>query len=195
MTRGGSVTFWPMHDEVLAAAAAMLAQGLTTGTAGNVSARSGDTVVITASGEKTRTTTLALDGTLLGGPDPSSERALHLAIYRAFPGVRAVVHAHPVYATAFACARRPIPVAVDEFALYAGGDVRCADYAMSGTEELAANAVAALDGRKAALLANHGLVAVGDSPADALHVAGVVERGAHAIWAAEALGGAVPLTT
>ncbi len=182
-----------MHDEVLAAAAAMLAQGLTTGTAGNVSARDGDTVVVTASGAKTATATLALDGTLLDGDNPSSERGLHLAIYRAYPHVRAVVHAHPVYATAFACARRPIPVAVDEFAIYVGGDVPCADYAMSGTDALAANVVPRLAARKAVLLANHGLVTVGDSPADALHVAGVVERGAHAIWAAEALGGAVPI--
>jgi L-fuculose-phosphate aldolase len=104
-----------------------------------------------------------------------------------------VVHAHPVYATAFACARRPIPAAVDEFALYVGGDVPCAGYAPSGSDALAANAVGHLADRAAVLLASHGMVAVGTSPAGALHVATVVERGAHSIWAAAALGGAVPI--
>jgi L-fuculose-phosphate aldolase len=184
-----------MRDEVLAAAREMLALGLTTGTAGNVSGRRADgAIVITTSGAKDDVCVLDLDGTVLDGDrEPSSERALHLAAYRAFPEVRGVVHAHPVYATAFACARRAIPAAVDEFALYAGGDVPCAAYAPSGSEALARNAVSHLAHRGAVLLASHGLVAVGTSPADALHVAGVVERGARSIWAAEALGGAVPL--
>lgn len=182
-----------MRDEVLAAARELLALGLTTGTAGNVSARTPDGIVITRSGAATDTATLSLDGDLLDGADPSSERALHLAVYRAYPEVGAVVHAHPVYATAFACARRAIPAAVDEFVLYVGGEVRCADYAFSGTEALAANAVAALAGRRAVLLASHGLVTTGTTPRDALHVATVVERAAHSLWAAQALGGAVPL--
>lgn len=184
-----------MRDQVLAAAREMLALGLTTGTAGNVSGRRADgAVVITASGEKDDVVVLDLDGTVVEGDrEPSSERAVHLAVYRAFPEVRGVVHAHPVYATAFACARRPIPAAVDEFALYVGGDVPCADYSPSGSDALARNVVSHLAERGAVLLASHGLVAVGTSPAGALHVAGVVERGARSIWAAAALGGAVPL--
>jgi L-fuculose-phosphate aldolase len=183
-----------MHDEVLAAAAAMLAQGLTTGTAGNVSARDGDTIVITSAGEKTRTATLALDGSFLDGAAPSSERALHAAIYRAYPDVRAVVHTHSPYATAFACARRPIPAALDEFVHYVGGgDVPCADYAPSGTGALGDAVVPHLADRFAVLLANHGVVTIGGSPDLALRVAAAVERGAHAIWAAQALGGAVPI--
>ncbi len=184
-----------MRDEVLETARRMLALGLTSATAGNVSGRLADgTVVITAAGEADDTVLLDLDGTVLDGARrPSTERALHLAVYRAFPEVRGVVHAHPVYATAFACARRPIPAAVDEFAYYVGGDVPCAEYAPSGTDALAANAVARLADRGAVLLASHGIVAVGASPADALHVASVVERGAESIWAAALLGGAVPL--
>jgi len=188
-----------VRDEVLAAAREMLALGLTAGTAGNVSGRDGDRVVITPAGVDYRMMTagdlavLSLGGDVLEGANPSSERALHLAVYRAFPDVRGVVHAHPVHATMFACARRPIPAAVDEFALYVGGDVPCADYFPSGTDALAAEAVRHLGERAAVLLASHGLVAVGTSPADALHVATVVERGAHAIWGAAALGGAVPL--
>lgn len=188
-----------MRDEVLAAAREMLALGLTAGTAGNVSGRDGDTVVVTPAGVDYRAMTeadlvvLGLDGGVLEGVGPSSERALHLAVYRAFPEVRGVVHAHPVHATMFACARRPIPAAVDEFAIYVGGDVPCAAYAPSGTDDLAAEAVRHLGERAAVLLASHGLVAVGTSPLDALHVANVVERGAEAVWGAAALGGAVAL--
>jgi L-fuculose-phosphate aldolase len=184
-----------MRDEVLDAARAMLALGLTAGTAGNVSGRAPDgSIVVTASGAKDDVVVLGLDGAVRSGDRaPSSESALHLAVYRAYPEVYGVVHAHPVYATAFACARRPIPAAVDEFALYVGGDVPCAAYAPSGSEALARNASVLLRDRAAVLLASHGLVAVGTSPADALHVAVVVERGARSIHGAAALGGAVPL--
>lgn len=190
-----------MRDEVLAAAREMLALGLTSGTAGNVSGRDADgTVVVTPAGLDYRAMTeddlvvLDPEGTVLSGRRaPSSERALHLAVYRAFPEIRGVVHAHPVHATMFACARVPVPAAVDEFAIYAGGDVPCADYYPSGTEDLAREAVRHLRDRAAVLLASHGLVTVGASPAAALHVATVVEQGAHAIWGATALGGAVPL--
>lgn len=184
-----------MRDEVLAAARDLLALGLTAGTAGNVSARLADgTVCITTAGQKDDTVVLALSGEVVAGERaPSTERALHLAVYRAYPEVRAVVHAHPVHATMFACARRPIPAAVDEFALYVGGDVPIADYAPSGSAALAANAAALLADRGAVLLASHGLVTVGTSPADAVHVALVVERGAQAVWGAALLGGAVPV--
>lgn len=184
-----------MRDEVLAAAAEMLALGLTSGTAGNVSGRAADgSIVVTASGVKDDVVVLSPDGAVRSGTrEPSGEAALHLAVYAAYPEIRGVVHAHPVYATAFACAGRAIPAAVDEFALYVGGSVPCAAYAPSGSEALARNAVGHLADRGAVLLASHGIVAVGTSPADALHVAGVVERGAQSIWAAEALGGAVPL--
>lgn len=184
-----------MRAAVLAAARDLVALGLNAGTAGNVSARAADgTVVVTAAGEADDTVTLDLDGTVVSGTrTPSSERALHLAVYRAYPEVGAVVHAHPVYATAFACARRPIPAAVDEVAIYLGGDVPCAPYAPSGTEALAAAATPLLRDRAAVLLASHGLVAVGRDPADAVHVALVVERAAYSILAASALGGPVPL--
>lgn len=184
-----------MRDAVLAAARDLLALGLTAGHAGNVSARLPDgTVVVTAAGPKDDTVVLSLDGAVVAGTrEPSTERALHLAVYRAHPEVGAVVHAHPVHATMFACARRPIPAAVDEFALYVGGDVPCAAYAPSGSDELAANAAALLGDRRAVLLASHGLVTTGATPAYAVHVALVVERGAHAIWGATVLGGAVPI--
>jgi L-fuculose-phosphate aldolase len=93
----------------------------------------------------------------------------------------------------FAVAHQTIPACIDEFSIYVGGEVRCSEYGPSGTEEMADNAVKALDGRGAALLANHGMVAVGPCPERALHTTAVVERCAQIVWGARALGGAVPL--
>jgi L-fuculose-phosphate aldolase len=118
---------------------------------------------------------------------------LHLACYRAFDDVGSVIHSHPVWATMFAIAHQPIPACIDEFAVFCGGEVRCTDYAASGTPDVGENAVKALDGRGAALLANHGMVAVGPRPDKALHITALVERTAQITWGARALGGPVPL--
>ncbi|MGV0800784.1 class II aldolase/adducin family protein, partial [Mycolicibacterium elephantis] len=127
------------------------------------------------------------------GRAPSSEMALHLACYRAFDDVGSVIHSHPVWATMFAVARQSIPACIDEFAVYCGGDIRCADYAASGTPDVGHNAVKALEGRAAALIANHGLVAVAPRPDKALHITALVERTAQIAWGARALGGPVPI--
>ncbi|WP_343602132.1 L-fuculose-phosphate aldolase [Mycobacterium sp.] len=188
---------------VLAAAKDMLRRGLVEGTAGNISARCQDgNLVVTPS--SVDYAVMTLDDLVLVDPDgavlragegrsPSTEMKLHLACYRAFDDIGAVIHSHPVWATMFAVAHQPIPACVDEFAVYCGGDVRCADYAASGTPEVGANAVAALQGRAAALVANHGLVAVGPRPDKVLHVTALVERTAQIIWGAKVLGGAVPV--
>ena len=189
------------HDLVLAAAKEMLEKGLTEGTAGNLSARLDDgNVVITPSSVDYRTMTLDdlcvidLEGNQVGGErGPSSEKLLHLSCYRAFADVQSVIHAHPIYATMFAVARQDLPAAIDEFSIYCGGDVRCTEYAMSGTVEVGENAVKVLDGRGAALLANHGTVAVGPSPAKALHITALVERSAQIVWGARSLGTVHPL--
>lgn len=190
-----------LPEEVLAAAREMLRLGLTAGTSGNVSARLDDErIVITPSSVPYPVMTLDdlvvldLAGEVVeGARAASSERQLHLACYQAFPEVRSVVHSHPVYATMFACARQPIPAAVDEFAVYVGGEVRCAEYAMSGSPDLGRNAVACLGETGSALLASHGLVSVGATPEKTLHQAGVVERSAQIVWGARALGGATPV--
>jgi L-fuculose-phosphate aldolase len=77
--------------------------------------------------------------------------------------------------------------------MYTGGEVRCAEYAMSGSSGVGENAVKALEGRGAALLANHGMVAVGPEPGKVLHIVALVERTAQIAWGARALGGPVPL--
>ena len=130
-----------------------------------------------------------LDGTR----SPSSEKLVHLACYQRFPEVGSVIHAHPIYASMFACARQPIPAAIAEFAVYVGGDVPCAEYAMTGTPDLGENAADCLADVGTALLASHGTVTVSGSPAQALHQLGVVERAAQTVWGARSLGGIVDL--
>ena len=188
---------------VLDAAKDMLRRGLVEGTAGNISARRSDgNIVITPSSVDYRD--MQLDDLVLIDPDgavlqaadgrsPSSEMQLHLACYHAFDDIGSVIHSHPVWATMFAIAHEPIPACIDEFAVYCGGDVRCTDYAASGTPEVGANAVKALEGRGAALIANHGLVAVGPRPDKVLHITALVERTAQIVWGARALGGPVPI--
>lgn len=191
------------ENAVLDAAKDMLRRGLVEGTAGNISARRSDgNVVITPSSVDYRA--MQLDDLVLIDPDggvlhaadgrsPSSEMQLHLACYQAFDDVGSVIHSHPVWATMFAIAHEPIPACIDEFAVYCGGDVRCTDYAASGTPEVGANAVKALEGRGAALIANHGLVAVGPKPDKVLHITALVERTAQIVWGAKALGGPVAI--
>jgi L-fuculose-phosphate aldolase len=100
---------------------------------------------------------------------------MHAAIYRAYSDVGAIVHTHSPKATALACAGLGIPPFHYMIAL-AGGDVRCMPYATFGTAELAANAVRGLEGRRATLLANHGVIAVGPSLRVAQSVALEVEN-------------------
>ncbi len=188
---------------VLATAKEMLRRGLVEGTSGNISARQPDgNIVCTPSSvdyADMRLEDLVVVGpageviSCIDGRSATSELQLHLACYRAFDDVGAVVHAHPVWATMFACSRQPVPACIDEFSVYVGGEVRCAEYAMSGSADVGENAVVALQGRGAALLANHGLVAVGPNPAKVLHIVALVERTAQIAWGARALGGIVPV--
>ena len=190
-------------EAVLATAKAMLQKGLVEGTAGNISARQEDgSVIITPSSvdyeamQLDDLVVIDLDGKALEckeGRSASSEKLLHLACYKAFDDVGSVIHSHPVWATMFAIAHQPIPACIDEFAIYVGGDVRCTAYGASGTQDVGDNAVDALQGRGAALLANHGMVAVGPRPDKVLHITALVERSAQITWGARALGGSVLL--
>lgn len=191
------------EQAVLDAAKDMLRRGLVEGTAGNISARRSDgNIVITPSSVDYRD--MQLDDLVLIDPagsvlqaaqgrSPSTEMQLHLACFAAFDDIGCVIHSHPVWATMFAIAHQSIPACIDEFAVYCGGDVRCAEYAASSTPDVGANAVKALQGRGAALIANHGLVAVGPRPDKVLHITALVERTAQIVWGARALGGPVPI--
>lgn len=156
-----------LRASVAECARALAEAGLLIGTAGNVSAREGDLVAVTATGvvlgrcSVDDVTVVDLGGDVVEGRlAPTSELALHLAVYDARPADRAMVHTHAPFATALACVLDELPVLhYQQLAL--GGAIRVASYATFGTDELAASVGAALEGRSAALMANHGSVAVG----------------------------------
>jgi L-fuculose-phosphate aldolase len=156
-----------LRSDVAAASAALARAGLVIGAAGNVSARAGDLVAVTPTGARLgalapdEIAIVDLAGTLVAGPlAPTSELPLHLGVYEHFDAA-AVVHTHPPMATALACVADELPCF--HYTLLAlGGSVRVAPYATYGTDDLAAGVVAALDGRKAALMASHGAVTYGD---------------------------------
>jgi L-fuculose-phosphate aldolase len=176
----------------------MRARGLVAGTWGNISARSEDgaRIFITPSGKPydelipADIVVVGFAGNVLEGCRPSSELALHLAIYSARPDVRAVVHTHSLYATACAVAGESIPPCLEELVQAVGGGVEVSEYALPGTLALATAAVSALADRSAVLLANHGVAACGPSVKEALLVAELVEKAAQIHAIAKQLGGA-----
>lgn len=190
-----------IRQDVVDVAQEMERAGLVVGTAGNVSGRLPDgTVCLTPSstpyGDITADGLAVVDlegGHVEGSGQPSTEKAMHLSCYEAFPEVGGVVHCHPVHGSMFAIAQQPIPAVIEEVIVYVGGEVPVADYATTGTPELAKEVVRHLGERGAVLMANHGLLCVGKSPQDALHTALVVEHTAKIIFGARVLGGEVPL--
>lgn len=191
-----------LRAEVVETAREMFRLGLVVGAAGNVSARDGDIVQITPRGlpydemSQQDVVALSLGGDVVDGMrEPSSEWRVHVAVYAARPEVQAIVHTHSVHATAWSCLEEPLETGVKEFGQAVGGAVQTAADAPPGTEEIARSAVDALEGRSAALLARHGVLALGESPARALVVAQVVERHAQIAWLLRGAGsGATPAT-
>ncbi|MEM9561022.1 MAG: class II aldolase/adducin family protein [Actinomycetota bacterium] len=197
--------------QVIATAVAMNERGINHGTSGNVSARvddgDGGGIVITPSGRPydrlepgdlihlrpdTTWTTVGTDRE--PGLRPSSEWRFHLDILAARDDAGAVVHAHPTAATALAIHGRGIGPVHYMVGIAGGHDIRCAPYATFGTPELSANALAALHGRRACLLAHHGSIAIGPDLDSALAVAVEVEVVAAQYLAALALGEPPELT-
>lgn len=168
--------------------------GLNPGRAGNLSARTGDGFVITPSGLPYDTLAeedlVAIEGAghAKGAHAPSSEWRLHRDIYAAHPDACAIVHTHSPFATTLACLRRGIPSFHYEVAFAGGADIRCGDYATFGTQALSDACLAALEGRRACLLANHGTVACGPSLRAAVELAQKVEVLAQIYWQALQVG-------
>jgi L-fuculose-phosphate aldolase len=181
------------REQVADAARRLAAAGLVAGTSGNVSARNGDRVAITPTGgvlaelEPEQVTVVDLDGEVIDGDlAPTSEIDLHLGVYDRF-GSGSVVHTHAPMATALSCVLDELPCIHYEMLLL-GGAVRVARYATFGTPELAGAVVEALEGRSAALMANHGAVTHAADVAAAVRATELLEWAANLYWNARALG-------
>lgn len=173
------------------------ASGMVIGTWGNVSVKIKNQLLmlITPSGMNYQTMApedivlLDLSGNQVEGKwRPSTEFPLHREIYLHRPDLRAIVHVHSTYATAFAVARLSIPVVMEETAQVIGHEIVTAPYACCGSSQLATNAVQALGEGKALLLANHGLVGMGKNVGEALRVCQIAEETARVAWLAKSLG-------
>jgi L-fuculose-phosphate aldolase len=193
-----------LREAVVATARAMNGLGINRGKSGNVSARlvrdGFDGFLVTPTGLPYEETgqddivPMTQDGNARGSRMPSSEWRFHRDIYRARPEVNAIVHAHAPFATSLACLHRGIPAFHYMVAVAGGRDIRCAPYATFGTQALSDHATAALEGRRACLLANHGMIAVGATLAAALALAVEVETLAEMYWRALQIGQPVVLS-
>jgi L-fuculose-phosphate aldolase len=187
-----------LRSAVVATALAMNACGVNRGKSGNVSARwrtdGFDGFLVTPTGLPYEETTpedivpMTLDGEARAPRLPSSEWRFHRDIYRTRPDVNAIVHTHAPFATTLACHSRGIPAFHYMVAVAGGRDIRCAPYATFGTQALSDHVLAALDGRRACLLAHHGMIAVGAALPDALALAVEIETLAEIYWRALAIG-------
>src|SRR5450759_5106533 len=165
-----------LRSELVRIAKQLDEQGLNRGTSGNLSARYGEGMLITPSGMGAEGLTeddivfMHMDGTARGRWQPSSEWLFHRDIFVQRPEFGAIIHTHCIAATALACLRKDIPPFHYMIALLGGDSIRCADYATFGTQDLSDNALLALRGRKACLLANHDMIAAGTDLAEAFRI-------------------------
>ncbi|MCE9673168.1 class II aldolase/adducin family protein [Myxococcus stipitatus] len=181
-------------EAMIATCRKMNASGLNQGTSGNLSQRVEGGFLLTPTGmdydvlEPEDIVFMRLDGGHEGRRAPSSEWRIHRDILAAKPEVGAVLHAHSMFCTTLACLGRSIPPFHYMVSAAGGTTVRCAPYATFGTPELAGHVLEALEGRKACLMANHGMVAVGKDLARAFKLAVEVETLAAMYWRALQVG-------
>lgn len=180
--------------QLLSTVQKMAALGLNQGTSGNASIRVEDGYLVTPSGvpvdQQSVHGMVYMDwqGHAEAGKKPSSEWRFHHDILQARPEVNAVVHCHSMFATTIACLNRHVPPFHYMIATAGGDDIRCAPYALFGTQALSDAALTALQGRKACLLAHHGMIAVGHTLAHALAMAVEVENLCEQYWRLLQLG-------
>ncbi|MDC0713112.1 class II aldolase/adducin family protein [Stigmatella sp. ncwal1] len=183
-------THLSLREEMIATARRMNTSGLNQSTSGNLGLRVEGGFLITPSGMDYETLVpedivfMRFDGSPEGLRIPSTEWRFHRDIFEARPEVNAVLHAHSMFCTTLACLHRAIPSFHYMVAKAGGSSIRCAPYATFGTEALSRHAVAALEGRKACLLANHGMIVVGGDLAAAYKLAVEVETLAAMYWRA-----------
>jgi L-fuculose-phosphate aldolase len=173
---------------------ALGAHGMNAGTAGNVSARTSHGMLITPTGITGDTVSPAhivkttLDGRHKGRLAPSSEWQMHAAIYQAAPEAQIIVHTHSDAATALACLNEPLPAFHYAVCTFGGADIPLAPYLTFGTPDLAEAAAAAIAGRSACLLANHGMILHAPDTETALRHAILLETLARQYLLARAAG-------
>ena len=171
------------REQVIEYSLKLLSEGLTNGTAGNVSIfnREKGLVAISPTGVNYSELTpemisiVDLEGKLIEGLKPSSELEMHMILYRNREDVNAVIHTHPVYTTVLACLRQDLPAIDYMIAVTGATKVRCAEYASYGTKKLAENAYKAMGSSLAVILANHGLTTAGKDIANAFNITVQVE--------------------
>jgi len=184
----------PSRKAIITTALAMNALGINRGKSGNVSARWKNGFLITPSGlpyEETRPADIVfidMKGKPTGKRLPSSEWRFHHDIYRTRREAQAVVHAHASFATTLACLGMDVPAFHYMIAVAGGNSIRCAPYATFGSQELSDHALEDLSKRNACLLANHGMIATGDSLKRALALAVEVEALCEQYWRALQIG-------
>lgn len=182
--------FLDLRREVIETCLKMNAEGINQGTSGNVSVRTNEGFLITASGivyekmKPAQVVEMDLEGNYRGEYLPSTEWRMHMDIFRARPEAKAVVHVHSPYATALACLRKDVPAFHYMIGVTGGTSLRVSGYAEFGTQELSDAMLKALEGRTACLLANHGQICFGPSLSRALWLAGEIETLCHQYWAA-----------
>ena len=192
-----------LRDEIVARCREMNALGINQGTSGNISARFEGRMLISSSAtpydqmtpDCIASKSLDDDSDNWKGPlTPSTEWRFHQNLLRNREEAGAVVHAHPTYCTTLAIARKPIPACHYMVAAFGGNDVRCSRYATYGTEELSKHALEAMQDRTACLLANHGMIAIGEDLAKAMWRAVELETLARQYYLSLLIGGPVLLS-
>jgi L-fuculose-phosphate aldolase len=182
--------FQDLRKQVIKTCLAMNEEGINQGTSGNVSVRTDEGFLITASGipykkmKPHHVVEMDLEGGYRGDYLPSTEWRMHLDIFKARPEAKAIVHVHSIYATALACLRKDIPSFHYMIGIAGGDSLRVSDYAEFGTQELSDTMLKAMEGRSGCLLANHGQICFGDTLDKALWRAGEIEALSHQYWAA-----------
>jgi len=188
-----------LSRNVIESCLAMNAQGINQGSAGNISVRFEDGFLITPSGipyqqlQHEHIVFIDMDGNCRDPLAPSSEWRMHRDIYVNRPQAGAVLHAHSIFATALSCLRLDIPAFHYMVAVAGGSDIRCADYALFGTQALSDHMLAALDDRRACLLGTHGMICYHDNLGKALGLGIEIETLAKQYWYARQAGDPVIL--
>ncbi len=183
-----------LRRELIDTCLAMNRLGINQGKAGNASVRVPEGLLITPSGlayERMKPAdifTIDPEGRARGTGAPSSEWRFHFDIMKSREDANAVLHAHSPFCTALACLGMDIPAFHYMVAVAGGDSIRCAPYATFGTQALSDNALRALDGRRACLLANHGMICLAGGLDAALNLAVEVETLAQQYWRALQIG-------